>query len=176
MATIQPETTLDKHFSSANATARPWADALAILETAETFWLSTVRPDGRPHVATLLAVWLDGAMHICTGVTERKAKNLAGNPRVVLTTGCNTQTGLDVVVEGKAVPLTDDATLQRLADAWVAKYGEDWRYTVRDGAFYHGEGSVREEAATRAFVYEIAPVTVFGFSKGDVFAQTRWRF
>jgi len=172
---IQPTTELDRNFSTDGATACPWADALAILETAETFWLSSVRPDGRPHVATLLAVWLEGAMHIRTGVTERKAKNLAGDPRVVLTTGCNTQTGLDVVVEGEAVRLTDDAMPQRLADAWVAKYGEGWRFTVRDGAFHHGAGAIQDEAS-KAYVFRIDPTTVIGFSKGDVFSQTHWRF
>ncbi len=97
-ASTTPLGELDTRFSSVNATARPWAEALAILETAETFWLSSVRPDGRPHVATLFAVWLEGALHICTGVTERKAKNLAGNRSVAITTGCNTQSGLDIVV------------------------------------------------------------------------------
>ncbi len=28
---------------------------------------STVRPDGRPHVTPLLAVWADDALHFCTG-------------------------------------------------------------------------------------------------------------
>ena len=171
-----PAGELDARFSSPEAAATPWSAALAVLETAETFWLSTVRPDGRPHVATLLAVWLDGSLYVCTGETEQKARNLAVNPHVALTTGCNTAAGLDIVVEGDAVRLSDDAILRRVAGAYVTKYGEDWRFAVHEGAFYHGEGSVREEAATRAFVYAIAPVTVFGFTKGDVFAQTRWRF
>jgi hypothetical protein len=32
--------------------------------------------------------------------------------------------------------MTDEAKLQRLADLWVAKYGEAWHFTVRDGAFH----------------------------------------
>jgi len=32
------------------------------LEKAEVFWLSTVRPDGRPHVTPMVSVWLDGAL------------------------------------------------------------------------------------------------------------------
>jgi hypothetical protein len=81
-----------------------------------------------------------------------------------------------VVVEGDARMVTDDAKLRRIADAYVAKYGEAWRFTVRDGAFYHGEGSLREEHATRAPVYEVVPQTAFGFGRGATFSQTRWRF
>jgi hypothetical protein len=136
------------------------------LENAEVYWLSTVRPDGRPHVTPLIAVWLDGALHFCTGPTERKAKNLLGNPKCTLTTGCNTQEGLDLVVEGDAVRVNDDATLKRLADLYASKY--EWQFEVRDAAFI-GDGG-------EALVYAVRPSTAFGFGKGDTFSQTRWRF
>ena len=51
------------------------------------FWLSTVRTNGRPHVTPLPAMWLDGALHFCTGAEEQKHKDLDANPNVVLTTG-----------------------------------------------------------------------------------------
>lgn len=140
-----------------------------MLEGARLYWISTVRPDGRPHVTPLIAVWLDGALHFCTGEEERKARNLAENPHCVLTTGSNTMDdGVDVVLEGEAVNVTDEARLRVLADAWVAKYGEEWRFGVRDGAFHHEHG--------RALVFEVAPRAVFGFGKGETFSQTRWRF
>ena len=107
-----------------------------LLEEAEVYWLTTVRPDGRPHVTPLLAIWLDGALYFSTGASERKAKNLAQNAHCVLTTGCNAlNEGLDLVVEGDAATMRDEATLQRVADLYAAKYGPDWRFTVRDGAF-----------------------------------------
>ncbi len=52
-----------------------------MLEASEIFWLSTVRRDGRPHVTPLPAMWLDGALHFCTGPEEQKAKNLEGQRR-----------------------------------------------------------------------------------------------
>jgi hypothetical protein len=88
------------------------------------------------------------------------------NSHCVITTGCNVLEGLDVVVEGEAVQVSDEARLQRVADRYASKY--DWHYTVRDGAFY-GEGG-------RALVYEVAPATAFGFGKGESSSQTRWRF
>ncbi|HZG05417.1 MAG TPA: pyridoxamine 5'-phosphate oxidase family protein [Streptomyces sp.] len=164
-----PVAELDPRFSAEDAAPVPWAEALAALEAAEVFWLSTVRPDGRPHVTPLLAVWLDGALHFCTGPDERKARNLARNAHCALTTGTNTlREGLDLVVEGEAVRLYDDAVLRRLADRYEDKYGPDWRFTVRDGAFHSAEGG-------EAHVHRVAPAVAFGFAKGT-YGQTRWRF
>ncbi|MFB7075663.1 pyridoxamine 5'-phosphate oxidase family protein, partial [Streptomyces sp. NPDC056290] len=90
-------------------------------------------------------------------------------PQVVLTTGTSTwNQGYDVVVEGEAVRVADDARLRELAAAWEGKYGSFWHFEVRDGHFHHGPG--------RAVVFSVAPRTVFGFGKGEPFSQTRWRF
>ncbi|PZS05009.1 MAG: pyridoxamine 5'-phosphate oxidase [Candidatus Chloroheliales bacterium] len=169
MAVKEPVAELEPQFSSADAAVTPWAEASAHLEKAEVFWLSTVRPDGRPHATPLLAVWLDDALYFCTGESERKAKNLERNTHCILTTGCNAlnDEGLDLVVEGEAVRVSDEARLQRLADRYAAKY--DWHYTVSDGAFHGDSGNV-------ALVYEVTPTTAFGFGKGKSFSQTRWRF
>ena len=95
-----PETELDTRFSDPDAVASPWAQARQALETAELFWICTVRADGRPHVSPLVAVWLDDALHFCTGPAEQKAMNLEHSQHVILLTGCNQwDAGLDVVVE-----------------------------------------------------------------------------
>jgi hypothetical protein len=166
-----PMTKLEQQYSSPGATATPWATAVGQLEKAEIFWLSTVRPDRRPHVTPLPAIWMDGALYFCTGAEERKAKNLAQNAHCILTTGRNAlnEEGLDLVVEGDAVRVTDNAQLQRVADRYEAKYGSTWHYDVRDGTFIGSEDNV-------ALVFEVAPTTAFGFGKGAVFSQTRWRF
>jgi general stress protein 26 len=163
-----PTTTLDTRFSDSDATPTSWDDAERVLETAELFWITTVRADGRPHVTPLVAVWLDGAIHFCTGDTEQKALNLRGDPHVILTTGCNSwDAGLDVVVEGDAVQVTDDAMLQRLADAWRTKWDGRWQFDARDGAFHHEAGE--------ALVFAVAPTKVLAFGKGT-FSHTRHRF
>jgi nitroimidazol reductase NimA-like FMN-containing flavoprotein (pyridoxamine 5'-phosphate oxidase superfamily) len=171
MQGTEPTPELDARFSNEGATATGWDEARRGLEDAEVFWISTVRPDGRPHVTPLIAVWLDDALYFCTGPDERKAKNLASNAHCILTTGNATLgEGLDLVVEGDAEQVTDDAKLRRIADRYEAKYGDDWRFEVRDGAFVHqsGEGV--------ALVFEVAPRQAYGFRKGDEFSQTRWRF
>jgi nitroimidazol reductase NimA-like FMN-containing flavoprotein (pyridoxamine 5'-phosphate oxidase superfamily) len=163
-----PTTSLDSRFSDPAATATSWEDTTRVLEAAELFWLTTVRADGRPHVTPLVAVWRDGALHFCTGGAEQKALNLRTNPHVVLTTGGNGwESGIDVVVEGDAVPVADRPTLQRLADAWRTKWDGRWRFEARDGGFRHEAGE--------ALVYAVAPTKVLAFGKGT-FSHTRHRF
>jgi len=164
-----PLTELDPRYSSPDAAATPWSDAVAAMDAAGAFWLTTVRPDSRPHVTPLLAVWSRGALHFCTGPAERKALNLESNSHVVLTTGSQAlDAGLDIVVEGAAARVVDDAELHRLADLWEAKYGREWRFEVRDGDFHHDEGG-------NACVFAVRPATAFGFAKSP-YGQTRWRF
>ncbi|MBO0852835.1 MAG: pyridoxamine 5'-phosphate oxidase family protein [Nocardia sp.] len=81
-------TTLDHRYSQPGATPTPWSTALATLEGAQLFWLTTIRAGGRPHITPLVAIWLDDAIYFATGEDEQKAHNLRGNPHVALTTGC----------------------------------------------------------------------------------------
>ena len=166
---MAPITELDPRYSETTE-AFPWQDTLDLLQRAELSWLSTVRQDGRPHVTPLPTVWHDGAPHVCTGPDERKARNLAGNPHCVLTTGTNEHwAGVDVVVEGTAVRVTDEGLLRDLSAAWTTKYGDFWTYDVADGMFQHAGGG--------ALVFRIEPVVAFAFTKGNGhFGQTRYRF
>ena len=175
-----PAAELDPRFSSRDAAAVPWVTARQALEQAEIYWLATVRPEGRPHVAPLIAVWLDDALHFATGPDEQKARNLAQNSHCAITTGCNSLSeGFDVVVEGDAVPVKDESTLRRLVDLYKSKY--DWDYMVRDGAFYvvrfsRSPDNIRTaEQGQKTRVYAIAATNVLGFGRGDTFSQTRWR-
>lgn len=164
-----PVTEIDARFSDPGAGATEWSEARHAIETAELFWICTVRADGRPHLTPLVAVWLDGVLYFCTGETEQKFINLQSNPHVLLVTGCNTwDRGLDVAVEGTAVAITDEAKLKRLAELWAAKWDGQWQWDVYDGAFRHEDGSA-------ALVFAVAPSKVLSFAKGE-FKHTRHRF
>ena len=165
---MTPITELDSRFSDPAAQPTSWEDTLAAIEEAELFWISSVRADGRPHVTPLVAVWFEDALHFSTGAGEQKALNLAGNPRVALTTGANDwQTGLDVVVEGQAVRVTDPEQLRRLAAAWTRKWDGRWRYTVDEDRFRHDGGT--------ALVFAVRPTKVIAYAKRP-FGHTRHRF
>jgi len=89
---------------------------------------------------------------------------------VILTTGCNEwERGLDVVVEGKAVRVTEESVLERLAEAWATKWDGRWHYEVHEGAFRH------EANADPVLVFSVQPAKVLAFAKGT-FGQTRHRF
>jgi nitroimidazol reductase NimA-like FMN-containing flavoprotein (pyridoxamine 5'-phosphate oxidase superfamily) len=164
---VTPTGTIDRRFSDPEAGPTPWADAVRVLEHAELYWLTTVRGDGRPHVTPLIGVAEGGVVHFCTGLREQKARNLEHHTEVALTTGSNSWArGLDVVVEGTAVRVVERDALQRLADAYEAKYGSVWHFEVGDGVF--GEG---EDAAA---VFRIEPAKIMAFAK-EPHAQTTYR-
>jgi general stress protein 26 len=166
-----PVTTFDKIYSDPTATAVRWEETRRALETAELFWISTVRADGRPHVTPVVGAWAEEAIWFSTGVDEVKFANLRVHPHVVLTTGCNRwDQGLDVVVEGDAVRVTDDAVLSRIAGAFTTKWDGRWKFTARDGCFRGLDGS------GEAMVFSVTPAKVFAHSKGDPFGATRHKF
>jgi general stress protein 26 len=167
----EPVTELDSRFSDPAAVAAGWEETSRTLADAELFWICSVRADGPPHLTPLVAVWFEGALYFCTGDAEQKAVNLRGNPHVILMTGCNRwEEGLDVVVEGNAVPVTDDAVLRSLAQAWAAKWDGQWQFEVHDGSF-HNQG----DGDGRALVFQVAPAKILAFAKGR-FGQTRHSF
>ncbi|MGW2916848.1 pyridoxamine 5'-phosphate oxidase family protein [Streptomyces angustmyceticus] len=177
----QPTTELDPRYSSAlhprpgsaDVTATEWSEAQRQLETAEIFWVSTVRPDGRLHVTPVIAAWHNGVLYFSTGAAEQKARNLAHKGRCALTTGRNALSeGLDLVVEGEALPVADPALLEEVIAAYEAKYGP--HITSPEGTF-HGIGDALRKGDV--VVFAVAPATAYGFGRNDgVYSHTRWSF
>lgn len=165
----EPSAALDQRFSDPGAAATPWETTRRALQDAELSWITTVRPDGRPHVSPLVTVWFAEALWFSTGATEQKAVNLRVNRHVVITTGRNTwDHGLDVVLEGEAARETDNAVLARLATAWSARWDGRWHFEARDSAFHHPGGG-------EALVFRVPPAKVLAFGKGT-FTHTTYRF
>jgi general stress protein 26 len=167
-----PITTIDPlHSSSPDAVPTPWEETRRVLETAEIYWLATVRADGRPHVTPIKPAWVDGTLYVSTGSIAQKLKNLRGNPHVVLTTGCNhMDTALDVVVEGEVVPLTDVAVSERLYQTWAIQWGEGWPILLRDGVFYD------KNSGETLLVFSVTLTKIFAYARGAQWSQTRYQF
>jgi len=128
------------------------------LASAELYWLTTVRADGRPHVTPLVGVWIDDSFVFCTGSDEQKTRNLEKGDAVAVTTGANTwNDGVDVVVEGRAERVKGLNVLTDLADAYRDKYGDDWDYDADDEVF--------DPEGGRTLVYRVAPTKVIAFAK-----------
>ncbi len=176
----EPITKLDTRQGEPRGGATSWEETLRVLETAELFWLTTVRADGRPHVTPLVAVWYEGAIYFTTANTAQKTVNLRGNPHVILTTGCNQidsfdkKEGLTVVVEGDAVRITDQDTLERLASVWATKWDGSWPYRVRDGYFDLYDEEEQRFLTQSNLVFSVKPGKVLAFAIGR--SQTRYQF
>lgn len=158
----EDETTM----STDEATVKPWSQARACLESAPKFWLSTVRPDGRPHVMPVVLVWVDDAPCFATRPTSRKARNLARNAHCVLTVASE---DLDLVVEGTATPIEDEAQLLQVAAALRTKYR--WELAVRDRLAHDHSLPGSPEYG----FYQVTPTRAFGYG-ADGLTATRWRF
>jgi nitroimidazol reductase NimA-like FMN-containing flavoprotein (pyridoxamine 5'-phosphate oxidase superfamily) len=137
-------------------------------ECPHTHWLSTVRPDGKPHVMPVGFVYYEGAFYFTSGAGTRKSKNLAANSSCVLSIAAD---GIDLVVEGRAVKLTDEARLQELTKVFGTA---GWEPKVENGAFVH-DYSAPSAGPPPWDVYEFKPETVFGLATAEPYGATRWR-
>ncbi|MEO8229356.1 MAG: pyridoxamine 5'-phosphate oxidase family protein [Chloroflexota bacterium] len=152
----------------------PWSRALEALESsppgADTRrFLASTRPDGRPHLAGVGAVWHDDRVYFVSGAGTHKSRNLAENPNCAISIS---MADIDVVIEGVAERVTDDATLQRLAQRYAE---EGWPATVEDGAFTY-DYSAPSAGPPPWDLYVVAPVTVYGVLSAEPGGATRWRF
>jgi hypothetical protein len=133
------------------------------------FFLGTVCPDGRPHAAGVGAVWHDGDFYVVSGPGTRKSRNLATNPAATISARLP---GIDVIFEGEAARVTDEATLERLA----AIYREGgWPAQVEGEAFtapYSAPAAGPPPWHLYRFVYH----TALGTAGEEPHGATRWRF
>lgn len=158
----------------------PWSRPLSQLEAAtktaegdpevhKTYWLSTVRPDGRPHMAGVGALWVGGKFYFTSGPGTRKSRNLAANPNCVISVALR---DIDLVVEGRSAKVTDHATLERLAQRYAA---QGWPARAADGAIT-AEYSAPSAGPAPWDLYEVTPMTAFGVATAKPYGATRWRF
>lgn len=138
----------------------PWTWASERLLHSHDYWLATIRPDGRPHVMPVWAVWADGGLWASSALGSRKARNLAADGRCTITTDDALE---PVVVDGHAEVVTDTDPITAFLDAMNAKYGTSYEPSFLDP----------EVNAT----FCITPEVVIGLSEQDfVGSPTRWTF
>jgi hypothetical protein len=104
---------LDRYGSADLQWSRP-RDLLAgdVAHADLTFFVATVRPDGRPHSAGVGATWVDDALYFVSGPGTRKSRNLAAKPSCSVSVRLP---GIDLVLEGEAHRVIDKPTLESVA-------------------------------------------------------------
>jgi hypothetical protein len=152
----------------------PWERAASQLEQREfsggrgTYWLSTTCPDGRPHAAGVLGVWMDGTLYFASGARSLKTRNLQANPRCAVSASLP---DLDVVIEGTARRVTDGEGLERVAAEFVRR---GWPASVE------GDTLTAEWGAPSApppwHLYAVSPAVAFGVGTAGTPGATRWTF
>jgi hypothetical protein len=147
-----------------------WQDAQARLALVHTYWLATTEPDGRPHVMPLFAVCDGGVIFTTAGPTSRKARNLARDPRCVVTAAAD---GLDLVVEGTATLIRDTDSLRHVAQLYASKYG--WEIRPIDGR-YDADFGAPSAGSPPYELYEIRPSMAYGLATSEPYGATRWRW
>jgi general stress protein 26 len=138
----------------------PWAWAEPRLVSSRNYWLVSVWPDGRPHAMPVWGLWHESAFWFSSSKGSRKARNLAADPRCVVTT----EDAMDpVVVEGTAELVTDPEALATMLALENAKY--ETSYTI----------DLLDPAVNSAF--RVRPRWAFGLRQGDFQGSpTRWAF
>ena len=136
----------------------PWSWAVERLQRSRDYWVATTRPDGRPHVMPVWGIWTEDSLLFSSSRHARKARNLADDPRCVVTTDDPLE---PVVVEGTASQLTDAADIEAFTSAINEKHGVDYSvdfYLAPDNA-----------------CFRVAPVIVIGLAEANFTGSpTRW--
>jgi hypothetical protein len=136
-----------------------------------TYWLTTLNPDGSPHVTGIGALWFDSVFWFETGERTRKGRNLARDPRCALNISTEE---FDLVVEGTAEQITEPAAVAELAKRWAA---EGWPARPDDsGQAVTAEFSAPSAGPPPWHVYRLTPHTATAVGTVAPFGATRWQF
>lgn len=148
----------------------PWSDILERMKEPASFWLATVRPDGRPHIVPVGPAWVDGTLYFTTGQNTVKGRNLAENPNCSLSFSSK---DLDITFEGTAAQVKDVETLTRVAESYDKVNG--WPAYVHDGVL-DAPFSAPTTGPAPYDVYRVSLKTAHAFGTADetVFNATRY--
>ena len=177
MTTSEPAST--RNLDGYGTPAIEWARVRQVLDTQvteapgtggpdrHTFWLTTINPDGSPHVMPLGVITVEGTWYFTSGPGTRKSRNIARDPRCVVSVATHP---FDLVVEGTAERVVNATELQTVADAYAA---QGWPASVA------GEALTAEYSAPSAGpppwnVYRVVPSTVFALGTAEPYGATRF--
>ena len=155
----------------------PWQRALDQLEQLRpaggsrgpTCWLSTIRSDGRPHLAGVVGHWLDDTLYFVSGPATRKARNLVADQRCSFAISLH---DLDLVLDGTAGRVTDPQTLARVARCFSER---GWPLEVAGDLV---TASFRAPTAPPPpwHLHAFTPTTALGVATAPPSGATRWHF
>lgn len=148
-----------------------WETATERFAEGGWFWLSTVRPDGRPHTMPVFAAWAHPVFYVASKDGARKSRNLYQNDACVITKDAG---AMHIVVEGTARHVWDEGTLARASRAFADVY--EWPTRVGDSELDADYGAPTSGGPPYQ-VFEITPRKAFVFpTDGESSTPTRITF
>jgi hypothetical protein len=132
-----------------------------------TPWLTTINPNGMPHVTPVGFVQIDGVWFFTSGPGTRKSRNIAADPRCVVSVATHP---FDLVMEGTAERVTDADELHSVAEVYNK---EGWPARV-EGDAVTAEYSAPSAGPPPWHVYRIQPATVFAFGTAEPFGAMKF--
>lgn len=94
----------------------PWNKIDIWLQAYRSIWVSTTRPDGRPHCVPVWFWWDGEHIYFTSGPRGQKVKNLAAQPGIVVHGGDGDDA---LILEGTAAPVRDPQERARVNQAYM---------------------------------------------------------
>lgn len=139
----------------------PWSKIDHFLHAFRSIWISTTRPDGRPHVVPVWYIWDGHYLYFISERSLQKSRNLARQPWIVVHAG----DGDDVIIlEGPVEIVTDRAELEKVDAAYRAKYVDP------------GSGAQATIFEPQVDLYRVNVEHVMAWEYGTVANRTDWKF
>ncbi len=132
-----------------------------------TTWLTTINPDGSPHVMAVGVQSVDGTWYFTSGPATRKSRNLARDPRCSLSVATEP---FDLVIEGVAERVADRGELTAVAAIFAA---DGWPAEV-DGDALTAPFSAPSAGPAPWHLYRVQPSTVFALGTAEPFGATKF--
>lgn len=137
----------------------PWVKIDNWLRAFRSIWISTTRPNGRPHAVPVWYTWDGRNLYFMSARSLQKSKNLRRQPWIVVHAG----DGDDVIIlEGKVEIVTDPAELQNVELAYRTKYVDP------------GSGAQATIFEPEADVYRVNVKRIMAWEYGTVANRTDW--
>ena len=139
----------------------PWNKIDNWLRAARSIWISTTRPDSRPHAVPVWFIWDEPNVYFISARSLQKSRNLARQPWIVVHLG----DGDDVVIlEGPVEIVTEREEQEQVDAAYRAKYVDP------------GSGAQATVFEPEADLYRVNVKRIMAWEYGTVANRTDWKF
>ena len=141
----------------ADGSVLAWPTVAGWLVASRSYWVTTVRADGRPHATPVWGLWIEGALWFSTDPASVKGRNLARSPEVVV----HLESGDEVcILEGAACRVGPEELPGSFVADYAGKYDTELDVTNPEFGFY-----------------ALAPSVALTWTEADFLqTATRWTF